>query len=91
MDKGIQEPVGGFPRLGYHREMPGQLHEPRLVAKLTDLIPAQLAGKGCELLQIDDAVRPRDPFVLYDPHGAILAEWEQAPSLGDLLGFVKGA
>lgn len=82
------DPVGGFPPKGYSREMPAGVRSPVVRADLTPRLPWPLVLRGCHLLQIVEWYGgPGDPFVLYDAWGHIIAEWETAPSLGELLGF----
>ena len=80
-----REPVGGFPPKGYYREMPAGVRSPQMRADLTGHLPQQLRAEGCQMLQIEEVGRGGDPFVLYDPWGCIIAQWETEPSLGELL------
>lgn len=83
-------PEGGFPRYGYHREMPfgmkWQCPMPA-VRCYPGRLPHDMAVAGWELLEVDPLTGP-DPFVLYDAWGCIVAEWETEPSYGSLLEFL---
>ena len=84
----VREPIGGWPRKGYTREMPASLAHPERgvrVGEESDFLPTSLLLRGCMLMQMEE--EKRDPWVLYDEWGRILAEWLKPPSLGQLMDF----
>ena len=89
----VSEPMGGFPKFGYTRELPIGLSSPRVTRNLTEQLLFALRERGYDLLQVDEQVwgGKGDPFVLYNEWGEIVAEWETMPSLGELLAVSKGA
>ena len=72
---------------GYYREMPEGIVDPRLREDLTRYLLAGLLQRDYQLLQIEEIRQGGDPWVLYDPWGRIIAQWETEPTLGELLGF----
>jgi len=80
---GVIAPWAGFPRYGYTREIP---YEMRVIKDCSNRLPYDLHDRGYELLQVIEEQTTRgDPFVLYDPYGDIVAQWEAMPSYGELL------
>ena len=83
----VLEPAGGSPRFGYGREMPEGIARPIQRDDLTEFLPGNLRREGWQLLGIGNFQKRDDPYVLYNPWGEKVAEWEQAPSFGELLQF----
>ena len=82
-------PPGGFPRYGYVRQMPEHL-EGRAVSvqSFPDRLPLNLLDADFQLMRVEPMSRgAADPFVLYNPWGEIVAEWEVMPSFGELLSL----
>ena len=86
-------PPGGFPKFGYTREMPLSLLGGVSAEDLTEQLPVPLKQAGYQLfsLQPSWATWAKDPVVLYNPWGEIVAEWEESAfSLGELQRVCKG-
>lgn len=85
---GGNPPPGGWPRYGYTRQLPEGISIPRVFNEDRHL-PGSLALDGWQLLRIEEFSKSYpDPFVLYNPWGEIVAQWETLPSLGTLMEFV---
>ena len=80
-------PPGGFPKFGYVREMPlSLLGRGVQVIDLTEQLSFPLELAGYQLFSLEPIFsKAADPVVLYNPWGEIIEEWEQRPSLGELL------
>jgi hypothetical protein len=85
----VSPPPGGWPRYGFSRQLPESISEPRISSESTHL-PGALALDGWQLLRVEEDARyhSADPFVLYNPWGEIVAQWEMRPSLGTLMEYV---
>jgi len=86
-------PAGGFPRFGYAREIPVSLRDGAVlnVNNLSDRLPYHLQDAGFQFMSVELAhTRGADPFVIYNPWGEIVAEWEVMPSWGELLTISRG-
>ena len=77
-------PPGGWPKYGFTRQLPEGITNPR-VSDESRHLPSSLALDGWQLLGVTEA--RIDPFVLYNPWGEIVAQWETLPSLGTLMEF----